>query len=258
MTISDVYRALWRHRLFVLLVTAAVVGAAYFLTTRQTKLYTASSLVRVQQDVRNAEEAFGALLTGERLARTYERIAETDSVSNLVKTELRGSVPQDAVVIEAAQLSNLELLGISVTNADPGIAATVANAVPGALATFIKRTGSFRDTITVVERASAPATPSSPNMRLNLMLAFLLGLILACGLALVRDNLSDRIEDIEELEKIAGHPVIAVIPNLRFMPAVGRQRGARRVETLPINTPVLKAADPAKQAEPAGRWSVRG
>jgi len=238
--------------------TAVVVGAAYFLTTRQTKMYTASSLVRVQQNVRNTEEAFGALLTGERLARTYEQIAETDSVSNLVKTQLRGTVPADAIAIDAAQVSNLELLGISVTYKDPEVAAIVANAVPRALATFIERTGSFRDTITVVERASVPTSPSSPNLRLNLALALLLGLILSAGLALLRDSLSDRIESIEELEKIAGHPVIAVIPNLKFMQApTPRKRGERRVEVVPFTTGA-KGKDSTKEAEPVARWSVRG
>jgi len=258
LVISDVYRALWRHRWFVLLLTLALVAAAYVLTTRQTKQYTASALVRVQQDVRTAEEAFGALLTGERLARTYERIAETESVSNLVKAELRGEVPSGAVVIEAEQLSNLELLGISVTYQDPEVAATVANAVPRALATFIERTGSFRDTITVVERASTPTTPSSPNLRLNLVLAFLLGLILSAGLALLRESLSDRIEDIEELEKVAGHPVIAVIPNLKFLPTpASRQRSDRRVELLPVPGATKRVGD-TKQREQETRWSARG
>ena len=258
MMISEVYRTLWRHRLLMLLTTALVVVAAFVLTERATKLYTASSLVRVQQDVRNAEEAFGALLTGERLARTYERIAETDAVGDLVKSELPRSVSDSAVVIDAAQLSNLELLELSVTNESPRVAAQVANAVPGALASFIERTGSFRDTITVVERASAPSEPSSPNLRLNLMLAFILGLILAAGLALIRESLSDRIEDIEELEKTTGHPVIAVIPNLKFQPVpTARPRGGAQVEELPVAVGAAKTVKVPKRTE-RERWSVRG
>lgn len=247
--ISDVYRTLWRQRWFMLFVTGVVVAAAFFLTTRQTKQYTATSLVRVQQDVRNAEEAFGALLTGERLARTYERIAETDSVRELVQQEVPRSVPEDAVSVEAAQVSNLELLGLSVTYSDPKVAATVANAVPRALATFIDKTGSFRDTITVVERASVPSAPSSPNLRLNLMLAFMLAVVLSVGLALLRESLSDRVEDIEDLEKVAGHPVIAVIPNLRFQPA-------RALRSRP-NRPAAEIASSTTTEAPA-RWSVRG
>jgi capsular polysaccharide biosynthesis protein len=218
MMVSSVYRALWRHRLFMVVITGVVVVVASAFTARQPKLYTASSLVRVQQQVRDAQDVFGALQTGERLARTYERIAETESVRALVRARLRGSVPADAVVVDAKQLSNLELLQIGVTNRDPEVAATVANAVPAALAAFVKTTDTDGERITVVERASPPATPSSPNMRLNLALAFLLGLILSGGLALAKETFSDRIEGAEELERSTGHPVIATIPDLKFTP----------------------------------------
>ncbi len=165
--------------------------------------------------------------------------------------------------IDAAQLTDLELLRIGATHENPDVAADVANAVPRALARFIKRTGSSRDTITVVERASAPSTPISPNMKQNLVLAFVLGLILAAGLALLREGLSDRIEGVEELERIAGHPVIAVIPNLKFQQIVSPPRargGERRLGSVPTATGKVKKIEIAKteSSEAASRWSARG
>ena len=59
MMVSDVYRTLWRSRFFVLLILGIVVATAFFLTSRQTKMYTAYSLVRVQQTVQRADEVFG-------------------------------------------------------------------------------------------------------------------------------------------------------------------------------------------------------
>jgi capsular polysaccharide biosynthesis protein len=258
---SDVYRALWRHRYLMLFVTLLVVVVALVLTARQTELYTASTVVRVQQNVRSPEEAFGALLTGERLARTYERIAETNSVRGLVKAKLGRSVPTDAVLIDAAQLENLELLRIDVTHENPKVAATVANALPPALAEFTRETGSFRDTITVVERATAPTSPSSPNPTLNLLLAVLLGTILACGLALLREATSDRIENVGELERISGHPVIAVVPNLKFRSleafALPRLK-ERSFPRTPSTTRETHQVKPARSTEPSSRWSARG
>jgi capsular polysaccharide biosynthesis protein len=217
--ISDVYRALWRHKLLIVVMTAVVVGTTFVLTARQTKLYTASSLVRVQQNVQNGQEVFGALMTGERLARTYEPMAETKSVRNRTKALLQGKVPDDNFVVHATQLSDLDLLEIAVTDRDPKVAAAVANAVPAALTGFIDTTESFPDTITMIERASPPTTPSSPNLRLRLVIALMLGLILSSGLALSKERLSDRIEGAQELETLTGHPVIATIPNLKLSPA---------------------------------------
>jgi capsular polysaccharide biosynthesis protein len=246
-TISGVYRTLWRHKLLVLGMTWLVLVLALLLTSRQTKLYTATSLVRVHQNVENADEVFSALLTGERLARTYVDIAQTDSVSDLVKADLRGVVPADAVVVDAAQVGDLELIEISVTNADPNVAATVANAVPAALSTFTEQTGSDHDTITTVDRASPPTAPSSPNLAMNLAIALMLGLILSGGVALLKQTFSDRIEGADDLEKLTGRPVIATIPNVKFAPLadVFPERQADHY------VPQIPVAAPAPRRRPA-------
>ena len=75
MTVSTIYRSLWRHRLFIILMTALLAAVAFFVSSSQTKLYTATALVRVQQKVTNANDVFGSLQTGERLAQTYAEIA---------------------------------------------------------------------------------------------------------------------------------------------------------------------------------------
>ena len=262
--VSDVYRTLWRSKLLVALITGIVVATAFALTSRETKLYTAYSLVRVQQTVQREDEVFSALVTGERLARTYEIIAETFSVRQLVDEGLPGNVSSGGTGINASQLSNLELLQIAVTGPDPEVAAAVANEVPDALATFVaeEETGTVRDTITVVERAGVPSIPTSPNLRLNLIMAFLLGLILGGGVALLKESFSDRIKDLEELERVTRHPVIATIPNLKFAP---RPSGARsngrqkRVEALPTRPGEVTKLEAAEEAgAPAARWSVRG
>jgi capsular exopolysaccharide synthesis family protein len=227
--LTSVYRILWRHRLLILVLTAVLVGTTWFLTERQTKEYTATALVRVQQRVAQAEDVFGALQTGERLARTYVTIAETRAVADEIRERLPESIPDSAIRVDAAQVSNLELLNLSVTNADPVVAARVANAVPGALADYVQQIGTTRDIIRPIERASVPTSPSSPNLKLNIAIALLLGLILSCGLVLLIESLSDRVEDAEELERITGFPVIATIPMLKFVSLV-RGRSERRVE----------------------------
>jgi len=217
-------------------------------------------LVRVQQTVQREDEVFGALVTGERLARTYEHIAETFSVRQRVDAGLPRNISSAGTGINANQLSNLELLQIAVTGPDPEVAAAVANEVPTALAGFIAETGTLRDTITVVERAGIPSSPSSPNLKLNLVLALMLGLILGGGIALLKESFSDRITDVEELERVSRHPVIATIPNLKFAsrPRSARSNGRQKhVEALSTAGDVA-TTEAAAEAAPASRWSVRG
>jgi capsular polysaccharide biosynthesis protein len=247
MAVAAVYRTLWRHKLFILLLTTALVAATYVMTSRLEKQYTASSLVRIEQQVTQASDVYGSLITGERLARTYALIAKTSSVWRLVRERLPESVPSEAIRIDADQVSNLEVLSLSVTYSDPEIAAQVANAVPGALAEFVRQSGATRETISTLQSAGPPASPSSPNLKLNLTIALLLGLILNSGLVLLIEAFSDRVGGVEDLERATGHPVIAAIPPLHF---VATATMAAEVESqMQRQGPRPRYARPASQPE---------
>jgi capsular polysaccharide biosynthesis protein len=213
-TVGEIYGALWRRKFLILLLTVCLVAVDAFFTSQKTKMYTATTLVRVEQRGTTAADQFGSLQTGALLAATYARIAETSSVADAVRHRLGGGVPRAAISIKGEQISNIELLSLSVTNENPALAARIANAVPDALATVVKKGGDSPDVLTTVEKASPPTSPSSPNVKLNLALGVIIGLILNSGIVLLAAACADRVGGPEDVERIAGHPVIAMIPNL--------------------------------------------
>ncbi|MFO1422311.1 MAG: polysaccharide biosynthesis tyrosine autokinase [Candidatus Competibacteraceae bacterium] len=66
--------------------------------------------------------------------------------------------------------------------------------------------------ISVVDEAKAPAWPHKPNLRLNALLALVLGLLGGVGLAFLFEHLDDTFRRPEDLEKLLGLPVLGVIP----------------------------------------------
>jgi receptor protein-tyrosine kinase len=64
----------------------------------------------------------------------------------------------------------------------------------------------------IVERASIPGVPSSPQTRRNAMLGFILGLLLGLGLAFVVERRDRRVRDPEELEQVYGVPILGSVP----------------------------------------------
>ena len=69
--------------------------------------------------------------------------------------------------------------------------------------------------ISVVDEAKVPAWPHKPNLRLNALLALVLGLLGGVGLAFLFEHLDDTFRRPEELEKLLGLPVLGVIPKTR-------------------------------------------
>jgi capsular polysaccharide biosynthesis protein len=215
---SEFYGALWRHKIFISAMTAVFVASALVLTLREQKIYQASSLVRVQQLISDPSQTLGVLAATSQLAMTYGKIVETTTIAQKIATSSQGELALNKVDghISGSPVQGLDMLTISARSPDPLTAERIANAAPHALESFIRQTGTLRDQITLVQRADLPSSPSSPNLKLNLALALLLGLIFNAALALAIDLISDRVGDADEFEKLTGVPVIASIPPLKF------------------------------------------
>jgi capsular polysaccharide biosynthesis protein len=217
MTTAETYRALWRHRLFIIVLTGAVIGAAWYLTSRQTPVYQASTLVRVQQPGIDPGSVVSSLMASEQLAQTYAQIVETGALRGRLREVLEGrtdSAQIAALEINAEPVESLDLLWINARSATPSRAAAAANAMPVALRNFIRETGTVREKIVTVKRASVPTDPASPSLIRNLLIAGLLGLFFNGVLVILMELLGDRLPELDDLEQVIKKPVLATIPPL--------------------------------------------
>ncbi|MEX2556603.1 MAG: Wzz/FepE/Etk N-terminal domain-containing protein, partial [Actinomycetota bacterium] len=126
MPAGEVYGALWRHRVMIVLLTAIAAVTAFAWTRTQPMIYEADALVRIQQRATSAGDAFGSvgsLELGQRLAQTYARIVETRSMTDRVGRALAGTIPQEDISISASPVGDVELLQVSARSENPRNAA---------------------------------------------------------------------------------------------------------------------------------------
>jgi capsular polysaccharide biosynthesis protein len=257
LTAGDVYKALWRHKFFILALTAVCVAAAWYATSRQERTYEASTLIRIQQRTADPGEAFAALQASERLARTYAKIIDSDALRGPIAARVAGRMPLadvSKVQLSAEPVEDLALLWISARSENPAKAAVVANAVPPVLRDFTQSTDTPRDQIVTIKPATTPSSPSAPNMSLNVGLALLLALVFNSALVLLFEVLRDRLPESEELGQELGYPVLATIPTLRLR-RVGDVEATREQDALTVG----QSRGNAATVEEAGRrpesWS---
>jgi capsular exopolysaccharide synthesis family protein len=67
--------------------------------------------------------------------------------------------------------------------------------------------------IKIIDRALVPEKPSSPNVKRNLIVAFLLGLMGGVGLAFIAHFLDNTVKNPEVLDKLTGLPSLGMIPH---------------------------------------------
>jgi capsular exopolysaccharide synthesis family protein len=78
--------------------------------------------------------------------------------------------------------------------------------------------------VTVVEPATPPRSPSSPDTSFNIALAVVTSLVLGTGLALLRDASDRTIRDAYDVRWVTGLGTLAVIPDLDRLPGTARER----------------------------------
>lgn len=72
--------------------------------------------------------------------------------------------------------------------------------------------GASSNNVTVVDSAVVPTIPSSPNLALNVFLAFVLGLLAAAIVVALRELLDDAIRSPEDVEKKLELPLLGLLP----------------------------------------------
>ncbi len=75
--------------------------------------------------------------------------------------------------------------------------------------------GSTANAVTVVDPATPPALPSSPRVLLNTLLAILVGLLIALGIAFVMEYLDDTVKSSEDVEEATGLPTLGTILKMK-------------------------------------------
>ena len=229
--VADVYAALWRHRLFIVGMTALVGVVAYVLASTQPKIYESTALVRVEQRGVSASDLFGSLEVGQRLAQTYAKIVSTKALRDRVAARLR--LPTTQVHLSSSPVGDIELVDVTASSRIPAQAALVANGAVAALQAFVAEKGTNSEKVVLIDPARVPTAPASPRVKLTVAVAVILGLLFNSALALLLELFADRLPSIEDMEGIFGRPVLATVPELTFKQSATRLSvaGSRTADT---------------------------
>ena len=149
----------------------------------------------------------------QQLLKTYAEVIKTNALVekaidaggfDLTSKDVLGSL----TVTPAA---NTQILEIQYISKDRNLSKEVLDSITNQ---FIKTSTELipNGNVKIVEPAELPENPASPNKKLNIAIAFLLGLMISVGLAFLLEFLDNTFKSKEQLEQILGIPVIGAIP----------------------------------------------
>lgn len=147
------------------------------------------------------------------LVKTYTEIAKSSVVAERAVDDgnlnISAGALQGGLTVESE--AGTQVLKLSVKSGQPSDAAKQAEAAAQAFLQESKRLLPS-GTVNIMDHAKVPKAPIKPNKRLNVIIAFAVGLMAAVGLALLMEFMNDNIRSEEDVEKYLGVRVIGIIP----------------------------------------------
>jgi capsular exopolysaccharide synthesis family protein len=157
-------------------------------------------------------------LTSERLTNTYAELIERQPVLSGVIEELGLTLTEEDLSsrLSVSAVRNTQLLRIVVEDPDPKMASAIANTTALVFIDDNANTLGGPGTVTVAEEARAPLRPAKPDVRLNTLLAAILGLMVVGGIAMLLEYLDDTVKASEDTETSLGLPTLGVVRKLKI------------------------------------------
>lgn len=179
------------------------------------KKYSSDTTLRVTAAQIEDSVDYNSLQTSQKLVKTYSVIATSRKVLNQVIADLDLDLTYTQLKdnVEVTSIQDTDIISIKVTLSNPEKASIVANKVAAVFMTEAKNQVKI-DTLTILDTAIPSENPSSPNIKLNIVVGFVLSLMISVGFVFLREFLDRTITNEKDVEKYLNVPVLGMIPAL--------------------------------------------
>lgn len=166
----------------------------------------------------------------QKLLTTYAEVIKTDDIieSSMKKIHMDENIKGVEKNLKVTPRADTQILEVSYTDTDKLEAADFLNSLTS---NFMKESKKLipNGNIQIIQKVKTPEKAVSPNKTLNILIAFILGLIVGVGVALLLEFLDNTFKSKDELEKALDLPVLATIPDVEGSDEVDRrERRGRR------------------------------
>ena len=212
-------KVLWKRKFSIILVALVFAIAAFgysaFLAKKE---YQSTSRIYVvsRQNQDNNALTNSDLQAGSYLVKDYREIILSQNVLSQAIEELKlDMTPAElSKKISVSVPTDTRILSITAKDGDPKEAARIANGLRNVAAEKIISVTKVSD-VTTLDEAEVPQSPSSPNIKRNVLLGFVAGAGLIVVLLVVVEVLDDRVKRPEDVEELMGLPLLGVVPDIK-------------------------------------------
>ncbi len=218
--VRDLFQMLKKRITLIISITLVVTLLSglisYFVLT---PMYESSTelLVNKSETDMNPLYSYNDIQTNLKLIETYSVIIKSPRIIDLVisNDELDLTSEQLIAKIKVNAVKNSQVISITVTDTNPEKVVMLVNAIASTFKTEIKKIMKV-DNVQILTEAKIKENPKpiKPKPVLNILIAFMLGLIFSVGLVFLLEYMDTTIKTEQEVEKLLGYPVLGSIATI--------------------------------------------
>lgn len=149
----------------------------------------------------------------QRLAYTYSEIITSRAVlgKTISKLDLDVSYKKLASCVDVTNITNTQIIKVSVQYDDPKIARDICDTIPTVFDKEIQRIMKVSG-VEVIDKAMVSSSPVKPNKVKNVILASVFGIFLGICIAIIQSMMDTKIKTSSDIKQHLDIPVLGIIP----------------------------------------------
>lgn len=197
------------------LIATLISGIVSFLIIKPTYEATLSVFIGKTSDINETSISYDSsdIAMYQKLVKTYAKIATSSDVAEKAAVELKSDLTAKQIqgMIKVTPQQDTQIMDIKVQSKSPEEAKKVAEKVT---TLFIDKAKIIipNGNVQILDKVKVPQSPVKPNKKLNVAIAFFLGLMVSVGIVFVLEYMDNTIKSQEDLEKYLEIPVLGMIP----------------------------------------------
>lgn len=216
--LDEIFDALKKRWLMIVSITltAAIIAAVLSFFVIKPKYEASTKLFIGKEEAESQGYSQNDVTMYQKLMKTYTATIKT---KDLVEKALGSSnleVDTKSVLenLTVTSLADTQILEIKYESIDPIEAKTIIEEITDE---FIETSKKLvpNGNIQIIESVEMPEKPVSPNKKMNIAIAFALGLMVGVGLSLLLEFLDNTFKTKEQVERELEIPVIGTIPQVK-------------------------------------------
>lgn len=213
--IFEILKKRWKLILTFTLASTLVASISLFLLIAPQ--YESSTKVFIgKEENQNKDYNISDIQMYQKLLKTYAEVIKTeDLIARSIKASRLDIKPKEALNnLTVVSVPDTQILELKYKSKSPEEAVKLISSVRDE---FIKLSSELvpNGNVQVLEEARFPMSPVSPNKKMGLLIAIILGLMIGIGITFLIEFLDNTYKSKEHLERELNIPVLGTVPNLK-------------------------------------------